>query len=96
MEENRNEEIKTEDKKEIRFSLYDWLLNSSLSLLALVFLGLYRAILAFGVFNAVFRGIMSVIIYGLAVSGVIFIYVRKRKPTFEFWFSLIVLGLAFV
>lgn len=96
MEENKNEEIKTEDKKEIRFSLSDWLLNSALSLLALVFLGLYRVIVGFGVFNAGFRGIMFIMIYGLAISGVIFIYVRKRKPTFEFWFSLIVLGLAFV
>ena len=96
MEENKNEEIKTEDKKEIRFSLYDWLLNSALSLLALVFLGLYRVIVGFGVFNAVFRGIMFIMIYGHAISGVIFIYVRKRKPTFEFWFSLIVLGLAFM
>ncbi len=50
----------------------------------------------FGVSNPIFYGIISIVIYGLSLTGIIWSYLRVKKVSFEFWLNVIVFALAIV
>ena len=87
-------EVKQEPKetKEIHLSMK--FINLCLAGIALVLVILYRVLLNFGVYNGVLHGIMAIVVYGLPLFGLVWAYMRDKKPTFEFWANTIVLSLA--
>ena len=93
MEENKNVETANAEKKEIKVSLSEKLLNSLFAICALLVLTFTRILWRFGVGSNVFNGIMTIIVLGLAVTGLLWNYLRYKKPNWEFYFSA---GVAFV
>ena len=95
MEENREEEKKVKEepkaKKEIKVS--ESAIAVCMALFAM-FLYVLCCILAnFGVGGPVFYGIMSIFLYCLPLGGLIWSFLRNKKPSFEFWLNVIVFAL---
>lgn len=67
-----------------------------MALVAMILFVLSKILFNFGVIDNVYRGIMSIVIYGLSLSGLVWAYVRTRKPSFEFILNAIVFVLAIV
>ena len=87
-------EVKEEPKaenKEIKISQST--LALIMALFAMFLFVLCRVLIVFGVGSATFYGIMSIIMYALPLAGLIWSYVRNKKPTFEFWLNVIVFAL---
>ena len=82
-----------EEKKEIKVSFSERVINSAFAIIALIIYGIYRIIVRFGVGSSVLNGIMAIVVLGLAIIGLLWNYLRCKKPTFEFFFSA---GVAFV
>ena len=93
MEGHKNVETANAEKKEIKVSLSEKLLNSLFAICALLVLTLTKILVNFGVGGQVFGGIMTIIVLGLAVTGLLWNYLRYKKPNWEFYFSA---GVAFV
>lgn len=81
------------EKKEIKVSLSEKVLNSLFAICALVALAFTRVLWRFGVGSTAFNGIMTIVVLGLAVTGLLWNYLRYKKPNLEFFFSA---GVAFV
>ncbi|MBQ9485463.1 MAG: hypothetical protein IJU83_01350 [Clostridia bacterium] len=100
MEEKKVEEVGSEttqpqknENKEIKVSLSERVINASFAIIALIALAFTKILREFGVGSAAFVGIMSIIVLSLAVIGVLWNFIRCKKPTLEFYFSA---GVAFV
>ena len=93
---SENKADKGAEKKEIKLSLSDRMLNSAFAIVALLVLALTHVLWRFGVGGSAFGGIMAIIVLGLAVAGLLWNYLRFKKPTLEFFFSAGVAFLAFL
>lgn len=97
MEEEKKTVEKTEtEKKEVQISLSERMLNSLFAIVALVALGFAKILMCFGVAEQALYGIMAIVVFGLAIAGVLWNYIKYGKPTFEFFFSAGVAFTAFV
>lgn len=84
------------ENKEIKVSLSEKLLNSLFAICALLVLAFTRILWRFGVGGAVFNGIMTIIVLGLGITGLLWNYLRYKKPNLEFFFSAGVVFVAFL
>lgn len=96
MEENQEklEEVKEKPKvenKEIKISQST--LAVCMALFAMFLFVLCRVLIIFGVGSGTFYGIMSIIMYALPLTGLIWSYLRNKKPSFEFWLNVIMFAL---
>ena len=53
-----------------------------------------KVVINFGGGSAVFYGIMTIAIYATSFVGVLYVYVKEKKPTMEWWFNVVALILA--
>ncbi|MBP5466084.1 MAG: hypothetical protein J6Y43_00775 [Clostridia bacterium] len=96
MEEEKKSVEKTEtgkEEKEIKISLSEKMLNSLFAIIALIALAFVKVLAHFGVGEQALYGIMAIIVFGFAITGVLWNLIRYGKPNFEFCFSA---GVAFV
>ena len=87
-------EKESKNKGEKQIVLTAQVLNVCFAIVAMFLFVLCKILSHFGVGNNTFYGIMSIVIYGLSLSGLVWAYLRDKKPTFEFWLNVIVFGLA--
>lgn len=85
-------EEKSEPKNEIHFS--QQALIVCMALIAMFLFVLCKILFNFGVGSNTFYGIMSIVVYGLPLAGLIWSYLSAKKFTLEFWLNVIVFGLA--
>lgn len=85
-------QAKTE-KKEIKVSLSEKVLNSLFAICALIAFAFTKVLWRFGVGSQAFNGIMTIVVLGLAIVGLLWNYLRYKKLNLEFFFSA---GVAFV
>ncbi len=94
VEERKNDETTNKNEsKEIKVSLSEKVINASFAIIALIALAFTKILRAFGVWSTAFSGIMAIIVLSLAVIGVLWNFIKCKKPTLEFYFSA---GVAFV
>ena len=95
MEENKeNVEVKEESKAEKEIKISQSTLAVCMALFALFLIVLCSILAAFGVGSFTFYGIMSIIMYALPLAGLLWSFIRNRKPSFEFWLNVAVFALA--
>lgn len=94
IEENSNQEVEKKQQPKCEIRLTAQVLNVCMAIVAMFLFVLFKILVNFGVYSNVFHGIISLIIYGLTLGGLVWAYVRVKKPTFEFWLNAIVFGLA--
>ncbi len=92
-EENKTVETSGAEKKEIKVSLSEKLVNSLFAICALIALAFTKILWRFGVGGTAFNGIMTIIVLSLAAVGLLWNFLRYKKPNFEFFFSA---GVAFI
>ena len=95
MEENKEvmEEKKEEPKTGNELKISQSTLAVCMALFAMFLFVLCRVLMIFGVGSGTFYGIMSIIMYALPLAGLIWSYVRNKKPTVDFWLNVIVFAL---
>ena len=98
MEELEKEEVVEEKREEPRKQNEIHFTTQSLivcmALIAMFLFVLCKILFNFGVGSNTFYGIMSIIVYGLPLAGLIWSYLSAKKFTLEFWLNVIVFGLA--
>lgn len=83
------EEQPANEKKEGQFAFLLSILSVLLAFASVAILAVTRVILYFGPNNpAVIRGIFSIFIFGAALAGIVVSFLKKRKPTYEFWLNV--------
>ena len=65
-----------------------------IAVVAMFLFVLCRILGTFGVVSPIFYGIMSIVIYGLSLTGIVWSYLKAKKVTFEFLLNVIVFALA--
>lgn len=91
-EEKQEQPAKTESRKEIKLTAQ--VIIVCMAIVAMFLFVLWKILTNFGVINGIFSGIISIVIYGLSLTGLIWAYIRTKKPSFEFWLNVVVFGLA--
>ena len=96
MEEEVKEEIEKENVKNNSkgICLNAQFINTFMAIVAMFLFVLCKVLIQFGVTSNAFYGIMSIIIYGLSLGGLIWAYIRLKKTSLEFWLNVVVFGLA--
>lgn len=86
-------EVEEEPKAKEELKISQSALAVCMALFALFLFVLCRILIIFGVGSGTFYGIMSIVMYALPLAGLVWSYVRNRKPSFEFWLNVIVFAL---
>ena len=81
---------KEESNKEVTFFIPSELVNSIFSVVALILFAMIKVIVHFGAWSPALNGIMAILIYSLAIFGVLWTMVRQKKVTVEFVFNGVV------
>ena len=92
-EKDEKVEVEEEPKAKEELKISQSALAVCMALFALFLFVLCRILIIFGVGSGTFYGIMSIVMYALPLAGLVWSYVRNRKPSFEFWLNVIVFAL---
>ena len=84
------------ENREIKFSLTGTMFNLLLSICAILVLALTKILINFGVVSGVFFGIMSIVIYALAILGFLWNLFKNTPKSVEFIISAATLALIFI
>ena len=87
------EEVKEEPKAEKELKISQSSLSICMAVLAMFLFVLCSVLALFGVGSSTFYGIMGIVMYALPLAGLIWSYLRNKKPTFDFWLNVIVFAL---
>lgn len=93
-EENKVQEPKKEENQGKEIKLTAQVIIVCMAILAMALFVVCKVCQHFGVQNDVFYGVMSIMIYGLSLAGIIWAYARTKKTSFELWLNVAVFGLA--
>ena len=83
-----------EEEKHVQVSISEKLFNALFAIVAVSLFMITKIVIAFGGGSAVFYGIMTIAIYATSFIGVLYVYVKEKKPTMEWWFNVVVFVLA--
>lgn len=94
IQEPEQEPVKKEEKQGKEIKLTAQVIIVCMAIFSMFLFVLCKILFNFGIIDNVFRGIMSIVIYGLSLTGIVWSYAKTRKPSFEFWLNVVVFGLA--
>ena len=81
------------ENREVKFSLTATMFNLLFSICAILVLALTKILINFGVASGVFFGIMSIVVYSLAIIGFIWNLFKNSPKSVEFIVSAAILAL---
>ena len=87
-----------EEEKHVQVSISEKMFNALFAIVSVILFMITKIVFHFGGGSAVFYGIMTIAIYAISFVGVLYVYVKEKKPTMEWWLNVgaLVLALAFL